>query len=91
MIIKFVVLRINKHLEDYPRRWKIQKGIFERDFQKNCLDLSKYSELKQDWIKYTIITSEIFDSLLANTKYICSNNNLWTKLNENKSEITRKL
>lgn len=62
----------------------------ERDFQKLCLDLSKFNELKQYWIENTLIKREMFDSLMENTKYVCTNENLWTKLNENKSEITCK-
>ena len=62
----------------------------ERDFQKLCLDLSKFNELKQCWIENTLIKREMFDSLMENTKNVCTNENLWTKLNENKSEITCK-
>ncbi len=91
MIIKFVICRLNKNLEAYPRRWKLQKGILVRDFQKHCQDLSKYSELKKDWIEFTFITSEMLDSLLANTKYIYSNDIFLTKVNKNKLEITRNL
>ena len=65
----------------------MQEGILEKDFQKNCLNLSKYSKMKQDWNKYTIINSEMFDCLMANTMYICSNEKLWTQLNKKKSEI----
>jgi uncharacterized protein YijF (DUF1287 family) len=89
-INSIVVLRLNNHFEKYPRRWKLQKGDLERDFQKNFLDLTKYNEMKQDWIKYSFITNEMFDSLLENTKYISSNDIIWKKVNKNKSEITRK-
>ncbi len=73
--------------EKDPRRWKLHEGILERDFQKLCLDLSKFNKLKQTWLENTVIKQEMFDSLMENTKYVCSNENLWTKLNENKSEI----
>ena len=89
-INSIVVLRLNKHFEKYPRRWKLRNGDLERDFQKNLLDLTKYSKMKQDLIKYTIITNEMFDSLLENTKYTSSNDIIWKKVNKNKSEITRK-
>ena len=89
-MIKFVVCRLNKYFEKRPRRWKLQKGDLEKNFQKNCLGLSKYNELKQDWLKYTFIDEKMFDYLIENTKIICSNEILWTKVNKNKSEITCK-
>ena len=46
--------------------------------------------MKQDWKKYTIIGEKMFDCLMQNTKYICSNETLWTNVNKNKSEITCK-
>ncbi len=79
---------MKKHFEKYQARWKIKKGDLDREYQKNCLDLSKYGEIKQELNKYTIINTEMFDSLMENTKYICSNEILWTKVYKNKSEIT---
>ncbi len=81
---------MNDYFEKYTGRWKIEKEDLERDIQKNCLDLSKYSEIKQHFNENTIINTEMFDSLMENTKYICSNEILWTKVNKNKSEITCK-
>ncbi len=46
--------------------------------------------MKEDWKKYTIIKGEMFDTLLKNTTNICSNDILWTKVNQNTSEIIRK-
>ncbi len=85
--VKLNVCRLNKHFEEYTTRWKLHKGDLEKDFQKNCLDLTKYSELKENWIKNTIINTDMFDALIENTKYVCSNEILWTKVNKNKSEI----
>ena len=87
MILELFATRLYKLFEKYPRRWKLQEGILERDFQKLCLDLSKFNDLKQCWIENTVMKKEMFDSLVENTKYVCSNENLWTKLNENKSEM----
>ena len=87
MILELLATRLYEVFEKYPRRWKLQNGILERDFQKLCLDLSKFNELKQFWIENSIIKKEMFDSLMENTKYVCSNENLWIKLNENKSEM----
>ncbi len=78
---------MNEHLKKYQGRWRIKKGDLERDIQKNCLDLSKYSEIKQVFNENTIINTEMFDSLMENTKNVCSNEILWTKVNKNKSEI----
>ena len=85
--VKLNVCRLNKHFEKNPRRWKLHKGDLDKDFKKNCLDLTKYSELKENWIKWTIINTDMFDALIENTKYVCSNEILWTKVNKNKSEI----
>ncbi len=73
--------------EKDPRRWKFQEGILERDFQKLCLNFTRFNELKEYWIKYNYIKSEMLDSLMENTKSICSNENLWKKLNDNKAEL----
>ena len=83
-------LRLNKHFEDYPRRWKLVGGTLERDFQTLCLDLSKYGELRQFYTEKTLIKAEIFECLIENTKYLVSNENLWKKLEENKTELTCK-
>jgi hypothetical protein len=85
-----VVCRLNEHFKKNTGKYKIKKGDLERDYQKYCLGLSKYSEMKQNWIKYTIIDTEMFDSLMENTKYVCSNEILWTKVYKNKPEITCK-
>jgi hypothetical protein len=81
---------LKKHFETYQARWKIKKGDLERDIQKNCLDLSKYSEIKQNYNEITIINTEMFYSLMENTKYICSNEIIWAKVKKNQSEITCK-
>ena len=83
-------LRLNKHFEDYPRRWKLVGGTLERDFQTLCLDLSKYGELRQYYTEKTLIKAEMFEYFIENTKYLVSNENLWKKLEENKAELTRK-
>ena len=83
-------LRLNKHFEDYPRRWKLVGGTLERNFQTLCLDLSKYGELRQLYTEKTLIKAEMFECLIENTKYLISNENLWKKLEENKAELTRK-
>ena len=94
MIIKILLflfqLRLNKHFEDYPRRWKLVGGTLERDFQTLCLDLSKYGELRQLYTEKTLIKAEMFECLIENTKYLVSNENLWKKLEENKTELTCK-
>ena len=83
-------LRLNKVFEDFPRRWKLVGGTLERNFQMLCLDLSKYSDLKQYLTEKTLIKAEIFECLIENTKYLVSNESLWKKLEENKTELTSK-
>ena len=94
MIIKILLflfqLRLNKVFEDFPRRWKLGGGTLERDFQTLCLDLSKYGELRQLYTEKTLIKAEMFECLIENTKYLISNENLWKKLEENKTELTCK-
>ncbi len=87
MIFEFFVTRLYEAFEKDPRRWKLQAGTLERDLQKLCLDLTRFNELKEYWINNTVIKSEMFDSLIENTKSICSNENLWKKLNDNKAEL----
>ena len=87
MIFEFFVIRLYEMFEKDPRRWKFQEGILERDFQKLCLNFTRFNELKEYWIKYNYIKSEMLDSLMENTKSICSNENLWKKLNDNKAEL----
>ena len=79
-----------KVFEKYPRRWKLQEGVLERDFQRLCLDLSRFEELKNEFSEYTEIKSEMFGGLIANSKYLVSNETWWTKLNQLKSELTCK-
>ena len=74
-------------IQKYPTRWKLLGGILERDIQKLCLDLTGFNELKEYWNRHSLIKSEMFDSLIENTKSICSNENLWKKLNDNKVEL----
>jgi hypothetical protein len=88
VIFEFFVTRLYEMLEKDPRRWKLQAGILERDLQKLCLDLTRFNELKEFWNRHSLIKSEMFDSLIENTKSICSNENLWKKLNDNKVELT---
>jgi hypothetical protein len=87
VIFEFSVTRLYEAFEYYTGRLKLQGGILERDLQKLCLDLTRFNESKEYWIKNTIIKSEMFDSLIENTKSICSNENLWKKLNDNKAEL----
>ena len=89
-ILLLLLLRLFKAFEDYPRRWKLVKGTLERDFQRLCLDLSRYGDLKQYYIANTLIKAEMFECLIENTKYLISNENLWKKLEENKTELTCK-
>ena len=88
MIFEFFVTRLYELFEENPYKWKLQEGILERDFQKLCLDLTRFNELKEYWNANSYIKSEMFDSLMENTKSICSNENLWKKLNDNKAELT---
>ena len=81
---------MNEYFEKYQARWRFKKGDLERDIQKNCLDLSKYSEIKQKFNENTFINTEMFDSLMENTKYVCSNEIIWAKVKKNQSEITCK-
>ena len=94
MIIAILIfsslLRLYEAFEDIPQRWKLVKGTLERDFQMLCLDLSKYSDLKQIFTTETLIKAEMFECLIENTKYLVSNESLWRKLDENKTELTRK-
>ncbi len=87
MIFEFFVTRLYEWLQEYQRRLKLQGGILERDLQKLCLDLARFNELKEYWNKSSLIKSEMFDSLMENTKSICSNENLWKKLNDNKAKL----
>ena len=79
-----------KEFERYPRRWKLQEGVLERDFQRLCFDLSKYGDLRNFFTANTFIKAEMFECLIENTKYLISNENLWKKLEENKAELTSK-
>ena len=90
ILLFFFLLRLNKAFEDYPRRWKLVGGTLERNFQTLCLDLSKYGELRQFYTENTLIKAEMFECFIENTKYLVSNENLWKKLEENKTELTRK-
>ncbi len=87
MIFEFFVTRLYEAFEYFTGRWKLQAGILERDAQKLFLDLTRFNELKEYWNKNTYIQSEMFDSLIENTKSICSNENLWKSLNDNKAEL----
>ncbi len=87
MIFEFFVTRLYEEFQKYPYKWKLQAGILERDLQKLCLDLTRFNELKEYWNRNYIIKSEMFDSLMENTKSICSTENLWKKLNDNKAEL----
>ena len=94
MIIKILLflfqLRLYKAFEDYPRRLKLVRGTLERDFQRLCFDLSKYGDLRNFFTENTLIKAEMFECLIENTKYLVSNENLWKKLEENKTELTCK-
>jgi glutamyl/glutaminyl-tRNA synthetase len=85
VIFKFFVTRLNEWFEKDSRRYKLQEGILEKDLQNECLILTRFNELKTWWINNTYIQSEMFDSLMENTKSICSNENLWKTLNDNKA------
>ena len=87
MIFELFVTRLYEMFEKYTSRFKLQAGILERDLQKLCLDLTRFNELKEYWNKNSLIKSEMFDSLIENTKSICSNENLWKKLKDNKAEL----
>ena len=87
MIFEFSVTRLYEAFEKYTGRYKLQAGILERDLQKLCLDLTRFNELKEYWNNNSLIKSGMFDSLIENTKSICSNENLWKKLNDNKAEL----
>ena len=73
ILILLFLLRLNKHFEDYPRRWKLVGGTLERDLQTLCLDLSKYGELRQLFTEKTLIKAEMFECFIENTKYLVSN------------------
>ena len=87
MIFEFFVTRLYEAFQKYTYKHKLQAGILERDLQKLCLDLTRFNDLKEYWNKNSLIKSEMFDSLMENTKSICSNENLWKKLNDNKAEL----
>ena len=91
VILLFLFLfRLYKCFEDHSIRHKLKRGTLERDFQKLCLELSRYGELKEDITECTLIKDEMFECLIENTKYLVSNENLWKKLEEKKSELTCK-
>ena len=90
ILLFFFLLRLYKCFVDYPRRWKLVGGTLERDFQRLCFDLSKYGDLRNFFTAKTLIKAEMFECLIENTKYLISNENLWKKLEENKTELTCK-
>ena len=90
ILLFFFLLRLYKCFVDYPRRLKLVEGTLERDFQRLCLDLSKYGDLRNFFTANTLIKAEMFECLIENTKYLISNENLWKKLEENKTELTCK-
>ena len=90
ILLFFFLLRLYKCFVDYPRRWKLVEGTLERDFQRLCFDLSKYGDLRNIVSANTLIKAEMFECLIENTKYLISNENLWKKLEENKTELTCK-
>ena len=80
ILLLIFLLRLFKDFEDYPRRWKLVEGTLERDFQRLCLDLSRYGDLKQYYIANTLIKAEMFESLIENTKYLISNKRFMEKV-----------